>query len=93
MVVYLLLHLLFDTDNRKNNFSILGEEPTDEHWRNKKKKVLLTLPKQKEIFLCPSITMVINKIDVWKFKAQDNKRWYEFCLGSVLKSFTKDEQS
>ena len=25
--------------------------------------------------------------------ANDNKSWYNFCLGSVSKDFTKDEQS
>ena len=35
----------------------------------------------------------INKTEICKFKAHDNIRWYEFCLGSVSKDFTKDEQS
>ena len=37
--------------------------------------------------------MYIYKTDICKFKAHDNIRWYEFCLESVSKGFTKDEQS
>ena len=28
-----------------------------------------------------------------KFKAKDNIGWYDFCLESTSKDFTKDEQS
>ena len=28
-----------------------------------------------------------------KFKANDNTRWHNFCLGSVSKDFAGDEQS
>ena len=30
---------------------------------------------------------------ICKFKANDNTSWYNFCLGSVSKDFTKDEQT
>ena len=28
-----------------------------------------------------------------RFKAKDNIRWYNFCLGNASQDFTKDEQS
>ena len=34
-----------------------------------------------------------NKTEICKFKAYYNISWYNFCLGSVSKVFTKDEQS
>ena len=34
-----------------------------------------------------------NKTEIYKFKAKDNIGWYTFCLGSISKDFTKDEQS
>ena len=37
--------------------------------------------------------MYVNKTDIWKFKAFDSIRGYEFCLGRVSKDFTKDERS
>ena len=33
------------------------------------------------------------KIVICNFKTNDNTSWYNFCLGSVSKDFTKDEQS
>ena len=30
---------------------------------------------------------------IFKFKAKDNISWYNFCLGSKSKDFTKNEQS
>ena len=35
----------------------------------------------------------VNKIGICKFKVNDNIIWYIFCLGSVSKAFTKEEQS
>ena len=34
----------------------------------------------------------VNKTEICKFKANDNKSWHNFCLGSISKKFTKDEQ-
>ena len=36
--------------------------------------------------------MYANKTDICNFKANDNMSWYGFCLGSISKDFTKDEQ-
>ena len=37
--------------------------------------------------------LYINKTEIYKFKAKDNVSWNNFCLGSVSRDFTKDEQS
>ena len=37
--------------------------------------------------------LYVNKTQIHKFRAHDNIRWYMFCLGSVLKLFTIDEES
>ena len=37
--------------------------------------------------------LYVNKTEIYKCKAQDNVSWYKFCLVSVSKKFTKDEQS
>ena len=37
--------------------------------------------------------LYVNKTEIWKFKAKENISWYKFCLGSMSKDFTKDEQS
>ena len=37
--------------------------------------------------------LYVNKTEIYKFKAHDNIGWYGFCLGSVSKDFTKNEQS
>ena len=37
--------------------------------------------------------MYVNKTGISKFKPNDNMSWYNFCLGSLSKDFTKDEQS
>ena len=37
--------------------------------------------------------LYINKTEICNFKANDNISWYKFCLGSMSKIFTKDEQS
>ena len=35
----------------------------------------------------------VNKTEICKFKAKDKISWYNFCLGSVSKDLTIDEQS
>ena len=37
--------------------------------------------------------LYVNKRVICKFKVNYNVGWYNFCLGSVSKDFTKDEQS
>ena len=37
--------------------------------------------------------LYVNKTDICKFKAKDSITCYNFCLGSVSKGFTKDEQN
>ena len=37
--------------------------------------------------------LYVNKTEIFKFKAKDNISWCNFCLGSVSKDFTKNEQS
>ena len=37
--------------------------------------------------------LYVNKTEICKFKSNYNISWYNFCLGSVSKVFTKDEQS
>lgn len=39
------------------------------------------------------ITLYVNETEVCKFKTNDNAKWYIFCLKSVSKIFTGDEQS
>ena len=39
------------------------------------------------------ITLYVNKTEVCKLKTNDNAKWYIFCLKSVSKIFTGDEQS
>ena len=33
----------------------------------------------------------MNKTEICKFKVCGNILWYQFCLGSISKDFTKDE--
>ena len=35
----------------------------------------------------------MKKIKIFKFKSKDNISWYNFCLGSVSKDFTKNERN
>ena len=37
--------------------------------------------------------LYVDKTETCKFKANDNTSWYNFCLGSISKDYTKDEQS
>ena len=34
----------------------------------------------------------VNKTEICKFNGNKNITWYNFCLGSIAKNFTKDEQ-
>ena len=36
--------------------------------------------------------LYVNKTEICKFKANNNISWYNFCLGSLSKDLTKDEQ-
>ena len=36
--------------------------------------------------------MYVNKTEIYIFKVKDNITWYNFCLGSISKDFTKYEQ-
>ena len=35
--------------------------------------------------------LYVNKTEICKFKTKNNISWYNFCLRSVSKGFTKDE--
>ena len=37
--------------------------------------------------------LFVDKAEIYKFKAHNNIRWYEFSLGCVLTDFMKYEQS
>ena len=37
--------------------------------------------------------LFVDKAEIYKFKAHNNMRWYEFSLGFVLTDFMKYEQS
>ena len=37
--------------------------------------------------------MSVNKTDIYKLKGKDNRSWYNFCLGSLSKDFTKTQQT
>ena len=43
------------------------------------------------VYILRFTAMYIKQI--FKFKAKDNISWYNFCLGSKSKDFTKNEQS
>ena len=65
------------------------------------KKKVLTLVKQRQNFVAVCITTVlianscifINKTEIYKFEVHDSICWYGFCLGTVSKDFTKNDQS
>ena len=67
--------------------------------QQKKKRIIISFNKANTKF-CLSLHyhgdesyLFLNKTDICKFKANDNISWYNFCLGSISKDFTKDEQS
>ena len=37
--------------------------------------------------------LYVNKTEICKLKVHVNICWHEFCLGTILKDFTKDEMS
>ena len=37
--------------------------------------------------------LYVNKTEIYKFKPKHNINWYNSCLVSISKDFTKDEQS
>ena len=58
-----------------------------------KKFVLTLVTLVKQMQNCDESYLYVNKKGICKFKANDNKSWYNFCLRSVSKVFTKDEQN
>ena len=36
--------------------------------------------------------LYVNKTEIYKFKVKDSISWHNYCLGSIPKDFTKDEQ-
>ena len=89
------------TDNRKNNILVLRQGPAQGindntgllekkfsiNFRRANTKVYLSLYyKGDESYFC------VNKTEICKFKAKDNKSRYSFCLASISKNFIKDEQ-
>ena len=54
-----------------------------------KKKLILALVMQIH-YIGDESYLYVNKTKICKFKAKDNISWYNFCLGSVSKDFTKD---
>ena len=86
--------------NSKNSFSVLGEglndgisdstgaAEKDINFRKAKTKFCLKLHCNAD-----ENYLYVNKTDIKKIKANDNTSYYNFCLGSVLKHFTRDEMS
>ena len=42
---------------------------------------------------CDESHLYVNKKEIYKFKVKDNISWFNFCLGSLSKDFTKDKQT
>ena len=90
------------TSNQKNNFLVLGAGPTqgiNDSTGSVEKKFNINFTKANTKF-CLSLHyngeesyLYVNKTEICKFKAKDNVSWYNFCLGSVSKDFTKDKQT
>ena len=80
------------TDNRKYNFLVLGEGPTQgindstgaaektfsTNFRKVNTKFYLSLHYNGD-----ESYLYVNKTDIYKFKAKDNISWYNSCLGSI----------
>ena len=87
------------TDNKKKNFLVLGNGPIqgiNDITGSTGKKISINFSKANTKF-CSSLHynvdesyFYVNKIDNIP---KDNIRWYNSCLGSISKDFTKDEQS
>ena len=62
-----------------------------------RKSLVLTLLKQTPKFALSlhqngdENYLYVNKTEICKFKVCGNILWYQFCLGSISKDFTKDE--
>ena len=79
------------TDNRRNNFLVLGEGPTDfindsTVAATKKNKKSINFRKTNGKF-CLSLHdngdesyFHVNKSEICKFRANDNINWYSFCF-------------
>ena len=84
---------------KKKNFLILGEGPTNDSINDSidatEKNLVLTLVKRKSCLILHykgnESCLYVNKRETCKFKANDHIHWYNFCLESVSKFFTKDE--
>ena len=55
------------------------------------KKIVKQIQDFTYVYILRFTAMYIKQI--FKFKAKDNISWYNFCLGSKSKDFTKNEQS
>ena len=94
--------LLPHTTNRKKNFLVLGEGKTQsiiDRTGLADKKFSINFSKA-NTKLCLSLYyngdesyLHVNKTEIYKVKVKDIMSWYNFCLGSVSKGFTKDEKS
>ena len=99
LVLTILHHLILIIE--KNNSLILGEGPTDDindstglaerkfiiKFRKGNTKFWLSLQ-----YSGDNSCLFVYKTVILKLKANDNIRWYEFCLRSVSKDITKDEE-
>ena len=77
------------TDNQKNNFLILRDGAFEGiNFSKAKTKFCLSLHYNGD-----DSYVYVNKTEICKSKANDNISWFNFCLGSMSKDFTKDELS
>ena len=96
MLLIIVHHLIIITE--KTNFLALVEGPTNginDSAGAAEKKLVLTLVNliQNLQYNGDESYFYVSKIEIFKFKANDNISSYNFCLGSVSRDFTKDEQS
>ena len=90
------------TNNRKNNFLVLAEGQTDDindSTGAAEKRISINFIEADTNF-CLSLQynnngsyLYVNKTELSKSKAKNNISWFNFCLGSISKDFTKDEKS
>ena len=92
----------YHTNNQKNNFLVLAEGPTDginDSTVVRENKISINVSKEKTQFRQnlhykdDESYWYVNKTEICKLKASNNINWYNFCLGSISKDFTKYEQS
>ena len=90
------------TDNRKNNFLVLGEGPTsgiNNSIGAAEKKFSFNFSKANTKFCLSShynddeSYLYVNKTEICKIKANNNISWYNLHLVSVSIDIKKDEQS